>query len=219
MRQSIFILLTLPIYLTCQAININGTYINKYGEKIVISDSLFIYIVKQSHLPIWYNDTLAVCNVKLINSSLLEINSLDNFEEQDKSIEISYSNTYSKGDSTRICFKCPLPMKELRLSVKTEFGVFFNTNEENYIYVPRESKQYVFSAWKEPVTTHTVIGQALGIIRYDSRLFYIHGDGDIQLKIPFLDRQFFERYCVTGEYLYLKRNKMYWKGNIYKKAK
>lgn len=212
-----FFLSVLPFYLMCQAANINGTYVNEFGDKIILSDSEFIYIENQSHFPVWYNDTLAVCNVKKINSNLFEINSIDNSDIQNKSIEISHFNNYSKDDSIKISFEIPFPLRCLHLSINTDLGVYSNTNGENYIYIPRETKQYILSAWKEPVTTHTVIGQSFGVIRFDSKPLQIDNHGDILLKIPFLDSGFFERYSITGEFFYLKGKKIYWKGSVYKR--
>lgn len=217
MKRCILFLLMLQLYLQCQAININGTYMNEYGNKIVISDSMLIYIEKQSHLPIWYNDTLAVCRVKTINPHLFEINSLDNCVILDKVIESNESSPFRKNDSIKILFECPYTQKDLKLSVETDRGAYFNKNGEKYIYIPRRVNQYIISAWKEPVITHTVIGQAFGTIKFVSKPFHVGDNGDILLIISFLDNGFFERYCITGEYIYHKKNKLYWKGNVYKK--
>ena len=37
-----FFLSVLPFYLMCQAANINGTYVNEFGDKIILSDTVFI---------------------------------------------------------------------------------------------------------------------------------------------------------------------------------
>ena len=54
---------------------INGKYKNVYGEEIVIFDGMFYLIAKKTErcIAIWQPDTLAICEVKQINKSVLEV--------------------------------------------------------------------------------------------------------------------------------------------------
>ena len=41
----------------------------------------------------------------------------------------------------------------------------------------------------------------------------------IEIKIPKLDDYFFAKYHVYSDYIYVKDNELYWKGNVYKKVR
>ena len=64
---------------------------------------------------------------------------------------------------------------------------------------------------------HTIRGQSFGLqeIRLLTNLDV--GKGDVVIKIPTLDNHFFERYFIENEYIYIEENKIYWKGNVYKR--
>lgn len=224
MRIFYLILVLIAHCFICQAININGTYINEYGNKIIISGNKFIYIEKQppTHNT-WENDTLAVCEIKKIRNNVLEINSLNVFDMLYKTLELDYSHTYSKKDSTKIVVECPYNKSRLNIIISIEdsfpFKFYHNSRFCDYIYIPKNTKQFMLDIYPDSINNiHTIRGQSFGLqeIRLLTNLDV--GEGDVVIKIPILDNHFFERYFIENEYIYIEENKIYWKGNVYKKV-
>ena len=214
----------LPLCLPCKAININGTYTDEYGNKIVISGSKFVYIEKApSTHNTWENDTLAECIIKKISNNILKINSLDIYDTLYKTMEMHYSQTYSKDDSIKVVIECPYAGEDLNISISREGNFpsesYNNSRNCNYIYIPKNTKEimlYIYPNSTKPI--HTIRGQSFGLQELRFLAYLDDEKGDVIIKIPILNNHFFEKYFIANEYVYIEEKKyIHWKGNIYKK--
>ena len=68
--------------------DISGIYISDSSPKIEIKGEELIYTEHSDHLPIWHNDTLAICKIKQVDKHVWEISSLDSFYDIYRTMEI-----------------------------------------------------------------------------------------------------------------------------------
>lgn len=229
MRQILLILCLWISSTLCFSKDLSGTYINEYGERIVIDgDMLFLMAREQTtHSPIWWEkDTLATCLIKRINKSLLEVNSVDVKLLRTWSIESVYEERID--DSIKINFVIPYTRDDLEITVGAfpQYRDYKNKNHEKTVNIPR-CKEIDF----EIRPTKEIVEHRPGIS--DGRLYFgsfdlpIHdgnipvkdGVNRIDIKLPSMDDLFFSRYYVRDEYIYVKENILHWKGKEFRKRK
>ena len=76
--KKIVLLLLIVLFGPCSyAQGVDGQYLDDIGERLVIIDNK-MYCIARNELPLqwWERDTLAVCEIKKVGASLLEVNSV-----------------------------------------------------------------------------------------------------------------------------------------------
>ena len=205
---------------------LDGKYDNVYGEEIIISDGM-LYLTQKGHKHNqvwWQQDTLATCVIRKINKSLLEVKTIDPNLHKTWSIESTYEKR--EDDSIKVVFTIPYQWDDLEIVVGTypDFKDFKNKKHEKFVLIPR-CKQYDFEIRPTERFAEHNIGVTYGRIRFYStelsmEQFEIEENVNrIEIKIPKLDDYFFAKYHVYSDYIYVKDNELYWKGNVYKKVR
>ena len=203
---------------------INGKYKNVYGEEIVIFDGMFYLIAKKTErcIAIWQPDTLAICEVKQINKSVLECSGIQKDLHRTWTIERTYEKR--EDDSIKIIFTIPYQMNDLNIIVGTYPGFkdFKNHNHEKFVMIPKceqfdfEISPTVWFGEHFPVITHGRIHFYSSELSIDN-IEIGEGNNRIDVKIPKLDDYFFARYHVYKDYIYINGRELHWNGVVYKK--
>ncbi len=219
MKKTICLTISLLYSILLCANNLNGEYINDSGCKILISGSTMYYIERQDHNPLWYNDTLAICNIKVVNDHFFEISSQYPYVDIICNMKVSSSYTPQKKDSILIEFDYPYDWDDLMLSINIGLKTYYSNKKS--IQIPSSTKRFSFSiepTLKRPI--HTVEGQSYGIVCLAPIPINIEpSTNKIYISLPTLDNHFFEKYYIKSDYAYYDENIIKWKGNIYVKRK
>ena len=217
MKKILLVISLLYSTLVC-AINLEGEYLSENGCKIYISDSTMYYIEYQEHSPFWYNDTLAICNIKIISDHFLEINSQNPYEELLRNMKVSSSYTPYDKDSIQVIFNYRYNGNDLIISII--IGINTYKYHEKCIRIPNSTERFSFSiepTERRPI--HTIEGLSYGIVRLAPIPVYIESNTNkIDIKIPTLDNHFFEKYYIKSEYVYFDDRFIKWKGDIFVKT-
>ena len=197
--------------------NLDGEYLDESGYKIIISDSTMYYIEYDEHIHQWYNDTLAICNIKIVNDHFFEINSQDPYEELFRNMKIYPSYTPQEKDSILIIFDYPYNWDKLLLSINIGFNTYYY--KKKCIRIPNSTNSFSFSmepTIKRPI--HTVEGQSYGIVCLAPIPIDIEPNKNkIMISLPTLNNHFFEKYYIKNEYVYFDNKVIKWKGNVFEK--
>lgn len=105
--------------------DISGIYISDSSPKIEIKGEELIYTEHSDHLPIWHNDTLAICKIKQVDKHVWEISSLDSFYDIYRTMEIVPSYCHLSTDSVKVIFQFPYSLDDLRIKISTDMCFFF----------------------------------------------------------------------------------------------
>lgn len=195
--------------------DISGIYFCESGYKLEIKGDELIYIEHSEHLPIWHNDTLAICKIKQVNKHVWEISSLDSFYDIYRTMEIVPSYCNLPTDSVKVIFQFPYSLGDLEISIATDMRFFSKDSvDSKCVYIPKGTEEIVFFIHppKDGTVVHTPYGQAFGAISFQSFEEHIDPNADsITIKLPLLDNHFFEKYLITREYIYVDGDTIHWK--------
>lgn len=202
--------------------DISGIYISDSSPKIEIKGEELIYTEHSDHLPIWHNDTLAICKIKQVDKHVWEISSLDSFYDIYRTMEIVPSYCHLSTDSVKVIFQFPYSLDDLRIKISTDMCFFSNDGvDSKCVYIPKGTEKIVFFiSLEDGSIIHTVYGQSYGVRYLQSFEEHIDPNADcITIKLPLLDNHFFEKYLITREYIYVDGDKLYWKDKDFKKIR
>ncbi len=214
-----FIFVFLNINVFGQQNSLSGVYYSELGTKIEIKNGKFIYTEHQEHLPVWYNDTLAVCNLKQVGKQVWEISSLDSFYDIFRTMEIVPSYYKKQTDSIKVVFLFPYHLNDLRISIYVNNQTYSNKCDSLCVYIPRGTSKITFCiSRKGGNVIHTVYGQSYGVRYIHSFEENIDSNADcITIKLPLFDNSFFEKYFIPREYIYIEEDTIHWKDMDFKR--
>lgn len=219
------------LWVSCISIfskGLDGTYINIYGERIVIdNDMLYLIARERAHSSQWWEkDTLATCIMKRINESILEVNSVDPVLYRTWSIESLYEERGD--DSIKVNFIIPYSWNDLDIfvGIMPHYRDYKNHNHEKFVMIPR-CKELDFEIGPTKMLVEHRPGISDGRVCFYSYELPIENDNiiikdgvnRIDIKIPRMDNYFFSRYYVMDEYIYVKGKSLHWKGKVFKRIK
>ena len=201
LRKTVLFLyiMLLPILVLGKQRNIDGIYVEKdFGDTIEISNGTF-YLKKfnNNHLSLYYSNTLAEdVKVSFLN------------DERDSTIN----------DSILVKFDIPYNHTiPLLISIYTESETITCGNARE-TYIPASTKTIqclVRPLWYASTTIYNTYD---GCLYYTSPALEIkHPCKRIDISMHSLDNTAFERYYIVSEYIYIKRNCLYWRGECYKR--
>lgn len=218
MKKYCFLILSLTYCIIVSATNLNGEYLSDNGSKILISDSTMYYIEHQEHNPMWYNDTLAICNIRMVSDHFFEINSPNPYEELLRNMKVHSSYTSQEKDSILIVFNYPYNWNDLVLSINIGLNTY--RYQKKSVRIPISTKRFSFSVEpteKRPI--HTVEGKTYGIVCLAPIPIEIEPNANrIEIEIPTLDNHFFEKFYIKNEYVYYDEKTIKWKGDVFLKS-
>lgn len=198
--------------------NISGQYYKENSSyKIVIENSHFYYIEKEEHMPIWFNDTLAICSYEWIDKNFIKINSKNPFETAISNMTCSVSQDSTFNDSIKVLFEMPCEMPLLiDIYDKESYHSCFKWIKSNKVVkLPKSICNFHFDISMEFLMPHKIDGRFFGVtclgpfgdIKIDDM------KNSIKINIPKLNSSFFEKYYVVDEYVKVESNCIYWKGD------
>lgn len=215
-------LMFLPLLLFGGQKDIDGIYIGKeFGDTIEISDGTFyLKAFENNHLALYYCNTLAICDIRWIDRHVMEISNKKRLKEIEEEVSISCINDEQNShlnDSILVDFAIPYNNKvPLIISIYTESDTITCINSRK-AYIPASAKKIkclVKPLWYTSMNTYDTYE---GCLYYSSPSLEIKpSTKKIEISMP-LDNAAFERYYIMSEYIFLKRNCLYWRGECYKK--
>lgn len=218
------LVLLMGLFALCSfAHGIDGQYQNNTGEKIVISGNRLFYIARnEASLQWWEKDTLAVCEVKKVDESLLEVNSVS-FSNTTPSVE--YLHEERDDDSVKVHFIMPYSWGDLEISVYVDYSTlaYKNANHTNDVIVPKCRRLHCCIRPTTRIAEHEK-NKVYGKIYYEPFFMpegYLEADPEsnkIDVRLPELDNYFFSRYYVNHEYIYQEEDCLHWRGKTFKKT-
>lgn len=197
-------------------------YVNERGTmRIFLSSEKFYMIIKQPHMPLYFTDTLAICDVTQINDEFYMISSEQPESLLQRYLEVTQSNDKGVSDEINVTFDFPecVPMKILML-LDHEWS---DLNEYQYkkgpvsITVPNTTKK-IFLGFSPDfsvvVHEHPHRYTFQGILTTDTTISFSVNPGVNQITIrnPILNASFFERYYVQDEFIRVVNGQLYWRG-------
>lgn len=224
MKKIIILLFNLVSIYSFGQQDLSGVYFSESGTKIEINKNKFIYTEHYTHLPIWYNDTLAECTIKRIDANFIELNSTSPHQIVYQRLKVLQFSDSTVNDSIKVSFSIPYQRNNLEISVFTNTFKIFDLNysqNRRELMLPKDVKVITFTVSPgQYFTPHGVDGTFFGILYYSSIEYTIEkGINHIEIKIPAIDDSFFEKYYVKGDYARVTNNSITWKGKVYKKSK
>ena len=196
MKQMFYILcylLCLNVDLWAQEKDLSGHYFNESGYEIEIKKDELNFIIRQEHLPVWSNDTLAKCTFEWADKNFIKINSKSPLETALLSMKVSQAVDSTINDSIIVALRIPC-------------------NETLIIEIH-------FCINPESIMPHSSDGRFYGIVCLDSytNIKIEENVNSIIIDLPALNNSFFEQYYVVDEYAKVKNNCIFWKGDVFKK--
>lgn len=223
MKNIVFLLLVVLYAPHSLAQGIEGQYKNDAGERIVVSGNRLYYIARDKYpLQWWEKDTLAVCAVRRVGKSLLEVKSLC---PVDIIPQVEYLHEERSDDSIRVHFIIPYGWDDLEISVYEDYTTptYKNVNHNNDVMVPKCKKLLCSMRPTERIAEHER-GKIYGRVGYepffmpDGQLELDHRSNRVDVRLPEVDSYYFSRYHVNHDYIYQKEGCLYWKGKVFKKT-
>ncbi len=221
--KTIALFLLILLFIPCIfAQGIEGLYLSDTGERIVISGNKLYYMAKDKFpLQWWEKDTLAVCDVRMVDETLLEINSVSS---NNTAPSVEYLSEERNDDSVRVHFIMPYSWDDLVVSVHTDYSTlaYRNVNHANDVIVPRCKKLQCSIRPTVRIAEHEK-DKTYGQLFYEPFFLpegYLELDkksNRVDIKLPEVDNYFFSRYFVNHEYIYKEEDCLHWKGKIFKK--
>lgn len=209
-------------YSIAQSLRIEGAYCNDYGKIIITSDTFYYLDRSYSHSnEIKYNDTLAICTWKEVDNKILFVKSKDPYDDIKVSVR-DCDKINPDNDSVRISFNMSNIQKDIKIWINydtTSKLMMDLTNGTNYV-VPRTTRCFSFII--EPnsgVKEHTALGEFYGLLYFRSPEIEINSEKDIEISIPNFSMNFFSKYYIRGDYIYIDGNNIFWRGEKYMKIK
>lgn len=236
MKKIILLLVTVCAhhYANAQSTDdLSGRYYDESGVCFEINKDQFKLTTHLSPLPaIWEMEVMASGTVERIDNSLIELNSYETpATTVARDLKIIRTTEIEPQDSIEIKFSIPfksLP-KYSKLNITLFPGNISPYNKEcsfdysmtnTTIRVPNTVKSFSLYIVPEWLFPHTSMGAFYGIMTFYSFEEYIVGEGinHIEIEIPVMDLDFFQRYYVVGEYARVTENSITWKGVTYRKV-
>lgn len=203
--------------------NIHFEYLTINGEKL--------NFIRDWGKRIWREDTLAICNFKWVDKSLIEVNSIkDPFIEATKSMIIFQTKDSTiNNDSIMVIFKVPIQEK-LEIYLSSYISIFNLTSDYNYnleynqskevLFINKNNMKISFTVKPKDVIPSTLYGYFYSILEFNSPEVKINDNiNKIIIEILAINKVFFERYYIKGEYARVINNRIIWRGVTYKKEK
>ena len=100
-------LLCLNVDLWAQEKDLSGHYFNESGYEIEIKKDELNFIIRQEHLPVWSNDTLAKCTFEWADKNFIKINSKSPLNTALLSMKVSQAVDSTINDSIIVAFRIP----------------------------------------------------------------------------------------------------------------
>ena len=221
MKSHIFLFLCLCFSLSVfgQKRDLSGIYHTKSGKCIKVDGDKLYLIIQQSHSPVWYNDTLAKCTFKWVDSNFIELNSMSPNIIAYEGLKVIQTLASTIKDSIKVSFSIP-HQSNLKISVYTNtfktFDLIYSKNSRE-LMLPSNIKTISFAIKPEHTISHTSDGLFYGIVGFDSMQEYqIEKEvNHISIELPAINDSFFEMYYVKDEYAKVSRNKIEWKGEVF----
>jgi hypothetical protein len=202
---------------------ISGIYTNEAGIQIKIEGNTFIYIIPQSHSPIYTNDTIAKCTFNIIDDQFIEINSIDDYSSILKSMRFIQNKIDKINDSILIKFIIPYNRTKLKIKVYDDYPKLYEleySERKQAISISNKSKQIAFYIRPESLLDVDFDGQYFGRVSFTSLEYVIDKNVNyIEIEIPAIDNSFFEKYYIKGEYVRIVNDTIIWKGEVFTKVK
>lgn len=207
---------------------IEGTYEDEFGYKVVIKDSMFYYIEPQKHLALLYNDTLAVCSIRECGNEFIELNTTqspsqrlyqgfsvktESSSDMNEHIDVYFSTLYTgKLDISLFIFP------------SDSIVAFEYSQSNNKVKIPHDVESFYFKIGPKfnDIPLHDFGGCYYGVLFVASRMITIKNSREkidrIYINIPAFTNDFFEKYYVYGEYAKITSGEITWKGRTFKKV-
>ena len=209
-------------YVVGQCHIIEGDYVrDKSYEFITIKGNRLYYIERQPHLSIRNSDTLAICDVRIIDDHVIEINSTYK-EEVERNMMITQVVGDEMVDSIDLKFDFPYSDKHNPWKMQVYYNITASPLEsyDFHIKIPADSKGFFFEIFPAFCVQHLLDGHYWGLLYYLSDPYEIKERcKSITVSNYMLNAGFFERYYPKNEYLYVKGKEIHWKGKIFKRIK
>lgn len=174
-------------------------------------------------------DTLAICDFKWVDKSLIEVNSIkDPCIEAFKSMIIFQTKDSTiNNDSIMVIFKIPT-RKELVIDLLSDTSTFNFIRDCEYnleynqskqvLFINKNSVEISFTVKPKVVIPSTITGYLYSILRFWEPEVKINDNiNKIIIEIPAINDEYFERYYIKGEYARVINDKIIWRGVTYKK--
>lgn len=203
--------------------NLSGNYYNEAGVCLNIKQDSFKLIMPNAARNGYYSDIIAEGDLKYIDKSFVELNSISPFYIIGKNIEIKqFRDPTVVKDSLKLTFSF-LYSRPLNVYVFTDD---FKTYELEYskhrkdIMLPINTNTITFSVSPRNFIPNTPDGLHCGILAYSSVEYEIEkGINHIMITISAIDDSFFEKYYIKGEYAKISKDSITWKGDVFVKKK
>jgi hypothetical protein len=215
--------------LFAQKDNISGTYFNSTYMKIEIKDDQFYFIFPQDDNSLFYlNDTLAMCTFNWVDDDFIELNSIPPYKIAQKDLKVTQSLDSTIKDSVKIHFSIPYQVSDLNIKILTKGNgmKIFNLDysiKNNELMLPSNINSLFFMiSPKEYTSSHGGSGLYYGTLYYAPPVeHYIieKNINRIDIEIPAIKDDFFEKYYVKGEYAKVSKDTITWKGDVFVKKK
>ena len=220
----IFLFSYLPFY---GKQDVDGVYIDtEFGDSIIIKSNYFLYKTKEvTHMPVYYEDTVAICSIVKVDEYIYEINSTY-MSSVIPATKVVCNKENIDNDSIKIHFQVPYSKERNKLC----FSVFYEVekkwpyesvecDEDNVAFIPKTIKSFRFDVSPTWYDFRLLDGRYYGLLFYASPYYEITPNcNNVEVSIPVLNNGFFERYYPYHEYIYIKNNKLHWKGKVFKKV-
>ena len=224
MKQMFYILcylLCLNANLWAQEKDLSGHYFNESGYEIEIKKDELNFIIRQEHLPVWSNDTLAKCTFEWADKNFIKINSKSPLETALLSMKVSQAVDRTINDSIVVVFRIPCNETLMIEIGDNNFKYYrYKYKEGNTsIKLPKNIKEIYFCINPESIMPHSADGRFYGVVCLDSHINIKIEENvnSIIIDLPALNNSFFEQYYVVDEYAKVKNNCIFWKGDVFKK--
>ncbi len=201
--------------------NLNGSYVNNSGLTIleIIGDSL---VIKSLYFGL---DTVAICNIKEIDGSFIEINTLGHpFQRAFKDMTIirtkqAYTDSISH---TQIRFMLPNTSEEMDITVHCATQSYKGRTQNGVcqISLDRNNSRFAKPIWFgiEPLYFNgsNMEGQYFGIVYLPHQLDIKYELNDlISIELPSVTPELFYQYYIKGEYIQIIEDGLKWRGETY----
>ena len=227
MKKIIFILfyyiILWNVNLLAQEKDISGHYVHSdYRWSIDIENNTFVFALNQHpDAIIYYNDTLAKCTWEWIDKDfiLIKSESPTNIALADMKVKQYSDSTFQ--DSIIINFRIPYDRGKLGIFIHDDryrVHKYMCSPKQYSIKIPKDIKKFSFEIRPEEYFEEGN-GKYYGVLLFDPIVDYKieNGMNIIEFNIPKLTNSFFEQYYIVDEYVRIKNNCIYWKGEVFKK--
>ena len=204
--------------------SLDGTYYSESGIEIKILGDKFYYIIDQTHMIVFYTDTLAECSIKRIGD-FIELNSRNLFEAGHEGETITQMSDSSITDSIIVSFDLPCERDidiEIHASlnyISTPYVTRLNYSEKNcLVRLPKETKSFFYLIRPKDLAPSLYGGVLHSIIDYISDIKITQGRNKIRIHSPAINDAFFDREYVVGEYARINGDTIFWRGEDFIKG-